>query len=321
MPLKGGKVLLVILLPPLLPPPLLLLLRKPLLALVLHMAASAHVSLALYASPPPHHPSFAFLFLLPHLNAQFSLFEGGLRAHAFVHSPLLPSARRGASFNGLAHTSDIYPTFAALAGLSPDDIAHTGPFAPDGFDLSAALWGTDGGGAGPRAEVLHQPLNDHWNGSCSAGDLANGFQPSCGAGITVWPFKLITGFGGDNRTMPLPDSNYRAVPTTQARHAMSDRLAALAGPPHERERRFLPPPAGAQCVATPCLFDLSTDPNEEHDLGALPEHADTVSELVSKLYAYGKDGPEPAPGSDDGVTSDAECEVVDATGSWQPWEH
>ena len=36
----------------------------------------------------------------------------------------------------------------------------------------------------------------HWNGSCSAGDLANAFQPSCGAAITVWPYKLITGSPG-----------------------------------------------------------------------------------------------------------------------------
>ena len=260
----------------------------------------------------------------PLKGGKFSLFEGGLRARAFVHSPLLPAGRVGAIFDGLAHTSDIYPTFAALAGLAPADFANSsGPFPPDGFDLSVALWGDSGGGggAGPRAEVLHQPLNQHWNGSCSAGDLASSFQPSCGAAITAWPFKLIAGFGGDSRTLPLPDAGYRAIPSARARRAMADSLAALAGPPHARERRLLPPPAGAPCVATPCLFDLSVDPNEEYDLGALPEHAGTVAALVAKIYAYGKDGPEPAPGGDDSTTSDAECAVVDATGSWQPWEH
>ena len=73
-------------------------------------------------------------------------------------------------------------------------------------------------------------------------------------------------------------------------------------------------------MAAPCLFDLSNDPNEKYDLGTMPEHAHTVTALVAKLYAYGRDGPDPAPGSDGGEASDAECAVVDATGSWQPWE-
>ena len=99
---------------------------------------------------------------------------------------------RCAFTTGLAHTSDIYPTFATMAGLSPADIANTGPYPVDGFDLTAALWGTTDAGVaacangGPRCEVLHQPLNQYWNGSCSAGDLANAFQPSCGAALTVW---------------------------------------------------------------------------------------------------------------------------------------
>lgn len=131
----------------------------------------------------------------PLKGGKFSLFEGGLRARAFIHSALLPASRRGATFDGLAHTSDIYPTFASMAGLSAVDIENTGPYPVDGFDLTAALWGSSssssgggggggdlvtgvgGGGAeeaacgngGPRCEVLHQPLNQYWNGSCSAG--------------------------------------------------------------------------------------------------------------------------------------------------------
>jgi hypothetical protein len=82
------------------------------------------------------------------------------------------------------------------------------------------------------------------------------------------PYKIVTGFGGDNRTVALPDTGpYRQIPTAVQRKATSDKLAALAGPANMPERRHLPPPQTAQCVARPCLFDLSLDPNETSDLG------------------------------------------------------
>ena len=36
----------------------------------------------------------------PLKGGKFSLFEGGLRARAFIHSALLPPSRRGTTFNG-----------------------------------------------------------------------------------------------------------------------------------------------------------------------------------------------------------------------------
>ena len=43
---------------------------------------------------------------------------GGVRAAAFVHSPLLPTQVRGTWFNGTLHLVDWLPTFLHLAGAT-----------------------------------------------------------------------------------------------------------------------------------------------------------------------------------------------------------
>jgi arylsulfatase A-like enzyme len=40
-----------------------------------------------------------------------SLFDGGVRVEAWIHSPLLPPAVRGTVWDGMAHSADWYVTF------------------------------------------------------------------------------------------------------------------------------------------------------------------------------------------------------------------
>lgn len=250
----------------------------------------------------------------PLRGGKFSLWEGGIRARAILHSPLLPASRRGATYSGLMHVSDIYPTFASLAGLSYDSIARsTGPYPLDGVDLQGALWGQ--AGAHERMEVLHQPLGKHWDGSCTEGDLANPFRPSCGAGITRWPYKLIYGYAGDNRTVQLSDGDYHKRPPSQE----SSLITASGGEGGGVSGLLVAPPSGAPCVAAPCLFDLAVDESEENDVAS--EHPDLVRELTARLWEYGASGAEPQPAEAlIPVFSDAQCASVTRTGSWQPWE-
>mmetsp|Transcript_69641 Transcript_69641/g.186816 ORF Transcript_69641/g.186816 Transcript_69641/m.186816 type:complete len:546 (-) Transcript_69641:171-1808(-) len=222
----------------------------------------------------------------PLRGGKFTLFEGGVRVHAFVHSPSahwLPTARRGTEWNGMAHVADIFPTMAMLAGASLDAEAHY-----DGVDLWNAIVL---GRASPRKELLHQPLNSFWNASCRPSDESNPFTPSCGAALTVWPYKLYIGFPGDNRVV--------ATPSTLP---MAERLSV----PRDL------------CVDVPCLFDIEKDPSEATDL-ALQLPAKVV-ELTARLYELSV--PEAAPQPADHLTpvpSDAACVVVTRTGAWQPW--
>ena len=44
-------------------------------------------------------------------GGKLTLFDGGMRVNAWVHSPLIPAAQRGRRETGLMHITDIIPTF------------------------------------------------------------------------------------------------------------------------------------------------------------------------------------------------------------------
>ena len=63
-------------------------------------------------------------------------FEGGIRVPAVVAGGWLPSVLRGASYSGLVHMADWYPTIAAAAGLPIRDHRSSLVAAVDG----ASMW-------------------------------------------------------------------------------------------------------------------------------------------------------------------------------------
>merc|ERR1711988_719930 len=107
----------------------------------------------------------------PYRDGKGSWFECGLRVIAFVNSPLLPAKTRGTTWDGMAHSSDWYVTFAegVAGGRLPD---FTGPRSPDGFNLWNAL---SSNGSSPRQEVIHgvyggdvvPPVTDEQCDACS----------------------------------------------------------------------------------------------------------------------------------------------------------
>ena len=74
---------------------------------------------------------------------------------SFVTGSVIPPARRGTVWPGLAHSSDWYPTLLAVAGGALP--VNTGPRPPDGVNLWPALVS---GGPSPRTEVIHQVVNN-----------------------------------------------------------------------------------------------------------------------------------------------------------------
>jgi arylsulfatase A-like enzyme len=119
-----------------------------------------------------------------------SLWEGGVRNHAWVYSPLLGSSSY--SFSGLVHVSDFHATFFALGGGDLDE--HKGL---DGFNFWPAISGNT---SSPRTEILHNidPI-----GLCPSkfplppGAVCDSKYGSRNAALRVGDWKLLLGYPGD----------------------------------------------------------------------------------------------------------------------------
>ncbi|XP_070001049.1 arylsulfatase B isoform X2 [Penaeus vannamei] len=106
-----------------------------------------------------------------------TLWEGGTRGAAFVHSPLLQNP--GTVSHNLIHVTDWYKTFTSLAGgEAPEDT--------DGFDQWAAL---DGHSKSPRSHMIYNIDN----------------TTAFSAGIRFGDYKLLVGNPGPGEWTPPPE--------------------------------------------------------------------------------------------------------------------
>ena len=71
---------------------------------------------------------------LPLRGTKGTIWEGGTRGVAFIHSPLLPN--RGTINNGLLHIVDWTPTLASLSGIGDEDIRK---YKLDGVNQKAMI--------------------------------------------------------------------------------------------------------------------------------------------------------------------------------------
>ncbi|XP_068248787.1 arylsulfatase B-like [Palaemon carinicauda] len=106
-----------------------------------------------------------------------TLWEGGTRVPAFVHSPLLPN--KGTVSNKLIHVTDWFATSVGLGGGTfPDDT--------NGYDQWKAI---SSSAPSPRAEMIYNI------------DMTNGMD----AGIRMGDYKLLVGNPGPGKWTPPPE--------------------------------------------------------------------------------------------------------------------
>jgi len=175
-----------------------------------------------------------------------TLWEGGIRAPAFVTSPLLQ--KTGYNNTQLMHVSDWYPTLAGLAGAE-----ITPEMKLDGVDQWAMI---SEGATTSRTMILHS-IEKQWK---QKGDRYSeqGFDTRTRAAIRVGNYKLITGD---------PDSKS---------HGKSGWI-----PPPEMEPKPKIPKAKDAKSKNVWLFNLEDDPNETNDLSE--EEPEKVAEMLELL--------------------------------------
>ncbi|XP_077992859.1 arylsulfatase J-like [Glandiceps talaboti] len=117
----------------------------------------------------------------PLKGKKITLWEGGVRAAGFVHSPLLNNEVRGTVMNDLFHATDWFPTFVHLAGGNVDD-GTTKPLY--GINQWEAI---SQGTKSKRTEVLINILNK--------ATFDRDFETYQRAAIRDGDWKLLTGCG------------------------------------------------------------------------------------------------------------------------------
>jgi len=215
----------------------------------------------------------------PHRGGKFSFWEGGLRGLAFVSGALLPQEVRGTQFSGLAHIADWYRTIVeGIAGVSVPQ-GQTGPIEPDSHNLWPALIA---GTSSPRTDVVHLPMPNQYANTtsdvrkCAKSADENGH--GCAPSMRIGKYKLIhTWPGGDSliELTPLSDS---PVKYGQTKGIVRNGDQALG--PHwkgynqTRQKETCDPY---------CLFDVSTDLSESHNLADDPDLQSVIAQMEQRL--------------------------------------
>lgn len=142
---------------------------------------------------------------------KFTNWEGGTRVRAFVHSPstaILPAHLRGTQHHGLFHVTDIYPTILRLIGLDPSAVnvsGATGPVPMDGVDQLQCLQTNCSDPV--RTEIFYSPVvavNGNYTDPSSLNpEDCEKWGQSCGGALRQGDFKIVVGYPGDNRVVPL----------------------------------------------------------------------------------------------------------------------
>ncbi|CAE8612166.1 unnamed protein product [Polarella glacialis] len=194
----------------------------------------------------------------PLRGGKTTVFEGGVRAMAFVSGGALPPAARGTQRSTLMHAVDILPTLASFAGvplLGGDR---------DGLDAWPAI---ASGASFARTEI---PLNIGVNPlgglpSFFPGHLVNDGGLNYSALIS-WPWKVIVG------------DPYIPLGANMAKDRRRDGWWTVDG------YEYKPPPDDFKVPMR--LYNLENDESEEHNVAGQAEHAELLKSLLARVEYY-----------------------------------
>jgi len=206
-----------------------------------------------------------------------SLWEGGVRATAFITGGWLPEDRRGEEMNALMHVTDWLPTLCSIAGISP-----TGNLALDGYDQSGNFINGVLDEYSPREEILlnvvmyQTPESDGTSSACH--------DDFCGA-IRWRDYKLV--LGNDN-TMTWSDDTDSMCSNSWCENAVlrDDQKMHTVSCSEDEDNYGFPTLSEDSCLFSgeACLFNVADDPCEWIDIG--PEDSEMVAQLTLKLKEY-----------------------------------
>lgn len=180
-----------------------------------------------------------------------SNWDGGIRVNALVSGGFLPPSVRGTKMEGLVAGWDWYATFAALAGVDPEDkrAAAAGLPAIDSYNMWPMISGQSK--ASPRKYLVIGDTNDE-------GQSLNGSAPEAWVGgLISGEYKLLVG------------KNHQASWSAPDGPTMSQRVT--------QELKA----AKQKCGHSPgdgCLYNIYSDPEERNNIAS--SHPDIFNEMI-----------------------------------------
>jgi len=239
---------------------------------------------------------------MPLRGRKGSVFEGGVRAAAWVWGEMLNKEIRGSTFGGMLHLVDWFPTLMSMATdgkWTPEGL----PNELDGYNMYDSL---TTGAESPRTEVVYNfDSSTTW-----------------GSAIRVGEWKLITG-QKNQEWFPVPGSASEAVLKKNNNGGTGARDgSSSAGNISEvgMSNGNAVAEAGVQCTGNggqaKCdyLFHIATDPDETTNL--FDSQPERVASLRAKLNAFRT---AEAPCNTCGGTDPAAEVEAAKTGFWLPW--
>ena len=233
----------------------------------------------------------------PRRGGKHGFYEGGLRTEAFVWAGpatgLMPDSVRGTAFHGLMHVADWRATITmGIVGLSSAQLDDGGAFATESVNQWAAIVG-GGGVSPPRTELLHAVHSpDFYPGNCS---LSTWKSRNCPAVITSGDLKYMTGYVGDPRLISI-DDEIAATPIPFGTSGGKCSIDASAGGGERCDApgkggRPVPKHGDPGGCLYGCLFNVSADVGESHNLVNRSEYAVDVARMVERLQQAGRLAP------------------------------
>eukprot|EP00039_Didymoeca_costata_P025533 m.13731 g.13731 ORF g.13731 m.13731 type:complete len:547 (+) comp4913_c0_seq1:133-1773(+) len=230
----------------------------------------------------------------PLRGGKWTHWEGGTRVVSFVHSELIPQHRRGTHWSYMAHTTDLRPTWAYLAGTEVD---NSGPYPVDGVSFWEALIGNT---SSDRNEIVHQVIHEPYNNAtCTAANVnpQTSHVTNCAAAIRIGPFKLMLGYPGwPDKMFPLPmylNQSVHEDPINRNNASEIQNLRCHDG----------------------CLFNVEEDPSEINDIK--DQFPEIVANLTARLAVLGKQG---LPRRHTTPNDPRMCQAVESSGYWIPYQ-
>lgn len=193
-----------------------------------------------------------------------SLLEGGVRAVAFVHSPLLKKV--GYTNTNLHHVTDWYATFQKLAGDDPSK--HTKPQLPvDGADI----WQSISEDKPVREEVLM---------NCRIQKMIQDSKDH--EFLVKRGFSLDEGLGDDEEDDLDEKSDFFVMRWKNWK--LFTGTYKIQGWTTQNSSKVTLQGGSSKQVTGTQLFDLDTDPREQTNIA--DSHPDVVKEMLKKIISY-----------------------------------